>query len=73
MSLDQVFCPNVFLVSNQRAFIALKIKLTGYNFSSQAIDVPLQAKPSHGLLNDTATLELLLHDQTSDNLSNSIG
>jgi hypothetical protein len=41
------------LVSNQRTCIARWITLPGYNFSSQAIDVPLEAKISHGVLNNT--------------------
>jgi hypothetical protein len=40
------------LVSNQRTCIARRIKLLGYKFSSQAIDVPLEAKISHGVLNN---------------------
>jgi hypothetical protein len=36
--------------------------LPGYNFSSQAIDVPLEAKISHGVVNNTGTGECSLHD-----------
>jgi hypothetical protein len=37
--------------------------LPGYNFSSQAIDVPLETKISHGVLNNSGTGEDSLHTQ----------
>jgi hypothetical protein len=47
-------------------------KLPHYDFSSQAIDVPIELKPSHGGLNNSETRECSLHDQMSDRLPNSI-
>jgi hypothetical protein len=55
ISLAQVFVLMLLLVSKQLNFIARCIALPGYNSSSQAIDVPLEAKISPTIGNNTAT------------------